>query len=251
MTELIKITQNQKGTNIVSARELYSFLDIKTEFPKWCERMFEYGFVENKDYAKVIVKNEDNSKGGRSTIIDYALTVDTSKEISMIQRTEKGKEARQYFIACEKRLGSYENALILLGVQKEVVPQIAKVYRERDSIKLELAISNAKIIEDSPKVVFADSVSGSKGCMLIRQFAKDLCTEDFKIGQKKVFQFLISNKYINEKHEPYQNFVNMGIFEVITRVIGNPKVTEPKKTTKITGKGAVYLAEKIKTQFNG
>jgi len=244
MTELIKITQNHKGTNIVSARELHSKLEVKTEFSKWSERMFEYGFVENKDYARVDVKNDDNSKGGRSTLIDYALTIDTSKEISMIQRTEKGKKFREYFIACEKQLLNPKPRTHLQVIQSEMALLI-----ENERVNLLLEKAKVKIEEDKSKVVFADSVIGSNGSVLIRQFAKDLCTNDFKIGQKKVFEFLVSNKYINHKHEPYQNFVNMGIFEVITRVIGNPKITNPKKTTKITGKGQVYFAEKIKNQL--
>lgn len=242
MSELIKITQNNKGTSIVSARELYQFLGATERFSNWMERQLEYGFIENIDYVGCKVFNTLANQ----ELKDFALTLDTAKEISMIQRSDKGKEARQYFISCEKRLNNYESALLLIGVDKEIVPQIAKVYRERDSFKKELAISSAKITEDKPKVIFADSVSSSNGSILIRQFAKDLCSTDFKIGQKKVFEFLISNKYINEKHEPYQNYVNMGIFEVITRVFNNPSFSRSTKTTKITGKGQVYLAEKIK-----
>lgn len=250
MNELIKITQNDKGTNVVSARELYLVLGIKTEFTKWCERMFEYGFIENKDYARVIVKNDDNLKGGRSTLIDYALTIDTSKEISMIQRSPKGKEVREYFLACEKNLkqivSSYETALITIGVDPQIVPQIAKVYRERDFVKKQLEISSAKIIEDKPKVVFADSVIGSSNSILVRQFAKDLCDNGFDTGEKRLYEWFRVNKYVNDKNEPFQNYISMGLFEVITRSFGSGLDMFTGKTTKITGKGQVYFAEKIK-----
>lgn len=251
MDELIKITKNSKGTNIVSARELYSYLGATERFQNWFDRHLQFGFVENIDYAGCEVFNALANQ----TIKDYALTLDTAKEISMVQRSEQGKLARQYFIACEKKLNqvdlSYENALTLIGVPKEIVPQISQVYRERDYVKKELALTSAKIIEDKPKVVFAESVIGSNGSVLIRQFAKDLCTENFKIGQKKVFEFLIANKYINAKHEPYQKYVDMGVFEVITRTVGSGLETFSTKTTKITGKGAVYFADKIKSQTNG
>jgi phage anti-repressor protein len=95
---LIRVEQ-KNGNNVVSARELYSFLQVKTDFSDWCKRMFEYGFTEDKDFTPILGK----SLGGRPSI-DYALTLDTAKEIAMIQRTEKGKQARQYFIECEKQL---------------------------------------------------------------------------------------------------------------------------------------------------
>lgn len=102
MQELIKISQDAQGNKVVSARELYVFLSVKTDFSDWCKRMFEYGFTENKDYA-ILLKNGEN-KISKSNPIDYALTLDTAKEIAMIQRNEKGKQAREYFIACEKAL---------------------------------------------------------------------------------------------------------------------------------------------------
>ncbi len=109
MKELIKI-ETKGSSQVVSARELHKFLDVQSEFPKWCSRMFEYGFVENQDFTEVIVKNDDNRKGGKSTLIDYALTLDCAKQIAMLQRNDKGKEARQYFIACEKSLATAQIA---------------------------------------------------------------------------------------------------------------------------------------------
>lgn len=98
MKELIKITE-MNGRQAVSARELYTFLEVKSIFTHWCNRMFSYGFEEGSDFLPFLAK----STGGRPAT-DYALTLDTAKEISMLQRTEKGKQARQYFIECEKKL---------------------------------------------------------------------------------------------------------------------------------------------------
>ncbi|MBD2753756.1 antA/AntB antirepressor family protein [Spirosoma validum] len=105
MNELITISTGGQGSPVVSARELHSFFEVKTEFAKWSKRMFDYGFTEGQDYSQVIVKNDDNPNGGRP-MTDYALTLDCAKEIAMIQRTEKGKQARQYFIDKEKQLNS-------------------------------------------------------------------------------------------------------------------------------------------------
>ena len=98
MNELIKINSN----NTVSGRELHKFLEIGTRFDKWFIRMCEYWFNENDDFIRVAQKCP--TLGGTQTIIDYAITLDMAKEISMLQRTEKGKQARTYFINCEKKL---------------------------------------------------------------------------------------------------------------------------------------------------
>ena len=89
--ELIKV-ENGK----VSARELHYFLEIGQDFTSWFKRMIDYGFEENKDFTLTKIRE------GRITKNEYAITLDMAKEISMIQRTEKGKQARQYFIQCEK-----------------------------------------------------------------------------------------------------------------------------------------------------
>ena len=100
--ELIKIN---KENNTVSARELHEFLEIKTPFTKWFERMIDYGFDENSDFRLVRQKCQTNNpKNPTTTYIDYEITLDMAKELCMIQRSEKGKQARQYFINCEKKL---------------------------------------------------------------------------------------------------------------------------------------------------
>lgn len=98
--ELIKVN---KENNTVSARELHKFLEIRTRFNDWFERMINYGFEENSDFRLVTQKRVTNNPKNPYTIeTDYEITLDMAKELSMIQRTEKGKQARQYFIQCEK-----------------------------------------------------------------------------------------------------------------------------------------------------
>ncbi len=92
--ELIKI---YKG-NLVNARELHGFLEVKTEFSHWIKRMLAYDFEEKTDYVTSVKKD------GRQLLKEYHLTISASKEICMLQRSEKGKEARKYFIAAEEKL---------------------------------------------------------------------------------------------------------------------------------------------------
>jgi phage anti-repressor protein len=127
MQELIKITQDAQGNRVVSARELHEFLSIKANFTDWCKRMFEYGFTENIDYQAIhnFVK-ASNGIGGVNKI-DYALTIDTAKEIAMIQRNDKGKQAREYFIACEKALLATKKLSPL-----EILEQQVKLMKEQE-----------------------------------------------------------------------------------------------------------------------
>lgn len=107
MEELIKIKE-ENGQQLISARELHEFLEIGTRYDNWFERMCNYGFEENQDFT-TIVQKRTTAQGNKTNYIDHAITLDMAKELSMIQRTDKGKQARQYFIACEKRLKEIAN----------------------------------------------------------------------------------------------------------------------------------------------
>lgn len=103
MTELIKITTNEEGAQVVSARELHKFLEVGKVFGAWItERIDQYGFIENQDFV-VYSEIGKNPKGGRP-LKEYLLSMDMAKEISMVEKSDKGKLARQYFIECEKKL---------------------------------------------------------------------------------------------------------------------------------------------------
>lgn len=141
MQELIKVATNDEGNQVVSARELHEFLEVKSNFPTWCKRMFGYGFEENKDYILINSKNGINLNGGRPEI-DYALILDTSKEIAMLQRSEKGKQARLYFIECEKQVKKQ-----LPQTYKEAL--LALVAKEEEKEKLLLKVDNLSTALDS------------------------------------------------------------------------------------------------------
>lgn len=102
MNNLIKIEVNENQEQLVSGRELHEFLEIGTQYTKWFERMCEYGFVENTDYISISQKRL-TAQGNETEYIDHAIKLDMAKEIAMIQRSEKGKQARQYFIEVEKK----------------------------------------------------------------------------------------------------------------------------------------------------
>jgi anti-repressor protein len=100
MNQLITISENN-GNKAVSARDLHEFLESKQEFANWIKkRISEYGFTENEDF-EVFDNSIKNSNGGRP-LTEYAISLDMAKELSMVEKTAKGKQARKYFIAVEK-----------------------------------------------------------------------------------------------------------------------------------------------------
>src|SRR5690606_23355924 len=105
MSEIITIAQGSIGgqaVQTVSARELHAYLEVGKDFSNWIkDRIDQYDFVENQDFV-VFANSGDNPKGGRPAK-EYALTIDMAKELSMVERNEKGKQARQYFIECERK----------------------------------------------------------------------------------------------------------------------------------------------------
>ena len=174
MSDLIKITTNEEGKQLVSARELHEFLEIKTDFRKWFPRMCEYGFVENVDFTRAFQKCP--TLGGIQTVADYAITIDMAKEISMIQRTEKGKQARLYFIECEKKLKEVDvKANLLLSIYNGGQEGIAAA---KKLTELEVEEATKPLL---PKAEFYDKVlnptdeeNGFTKLLTTTEVAKDL-----------------------------------------------------------------------------
>ena len=153
--QMFNIQEKENGEIAVSGRELHRALEVKTPYKKWFERMSEYGFEENVDYSTV-GQNCPIANGGFQFVTDHALTLDTAKEIAMIQRSEKGKQARQYFIQIEKAWNS-----------PEMIMQRALKIANNTNKQLQLQIER-----DKPKVLFADSVAGSTRSILVGELAK-------------------------------------------------------------------------------
>lgn len=124
--ELIKITE-QNGERAVNARELHQFLEVETRFNDWISRRIEeYQFIEKQDF-EVLLKNEKNSNGGRP-LKEYIISIDMAKELSMVERNEKGKLARLYFIEMEKKAKGYMQQAI---GDKPSAKGIEKMKREK------------------------------------------------------------------------------------------------------------------------
>lgn len=133
--ELIKITE-QNGQRAVSARELHQFLEVKSDFNNWIKnRISDFGFIENEDFV-VFVKNYENSNGGRP-LKEYAISIDMAKELSMVERNEKGKLARLYFIEMEKKAKEPQAITISYGAKINALPRERREKAIIDAVKEE------------------------------------------------------------------------------------------------------------------
>ena len=144
MNNLIPVTQNENGELLVSARNLHKGLEITDRFSRWFERMCEYGFIENEDYTGVKSSTVVNN-GAIKELQDYALKIDMAKEISMIQRNEKGKQVRKYFIKIEKEYkdistkDKYISEIDIAKAELSLVDEVSKLLNLNNSSKLLLA----------------------------------------------------------------------------------------------------------------
>ena len=203
----------------------------------WMTRAIEkYGFVAEEDFFTIMLE----SNGGRPQK-DYICTIDMAKELCMVESNEKGREVRKYFIECEKQLNKPMTLDRLLEENVKVI-----TYLQKENMIL---VEENKVMK--PKALFADSVAQSETAILIGQFAKAISTDDFKIGQNKLFEWLRENGYLISSgaryNQPMQKYIDKGWFEVSERTVNNPdgsvRITF---TTKVTGKGQVKLTERIK-----
>lgn len=195
MNELINVTLNENHEPVVSARQLHETLEVKTEYKKWFKRMTEYGFTENEDFVKVTQKCLTSSTG--QNITDHVIKLDMAKEIAMIQRTDKGKEVRTYFIQVEKDFNSPEKimARALLMADKKI--KLLESQNENLLIELEEANKNAD---------YLDLILQTKDSLTITQIA-----QDYGISARKMNQLL--------KQERIQRIVN-GQWVLYTQYLG-------------------------------
>ncbi|MDY3548563.1 antA/AntB antirepressor family protein [Riemerella anatipestifer] len=185
MNELIKITE-QNGKQAVSARELHTFLEIKEKFTDWIKRMFEYGFIENIDYQILSDFSEKIGRGRPS--VDYALTLDCAKEISMLQRSDKGKQARQYFIECEKHLKKPLSQVEIVAQSAQLLlqqsQQLETLQKEVNHIKAKITTSEESFITIAGYATLEKKRIDNKTASIIgRKVAKYCRDNDIIIGQ--------------------------------------------------------------------
>lgn len=164
--------RDHDGQQVASGRDLHAFLEVGRDYTTWFKSMIGYGFTEGHDFTPVRV----DSSGGRPGL-DHAVTFDMAKELGMLQRTEKGKQIRQYFIALEKNSGVLS--------EDEIVHQALQITNRK------VKALEAKVAEDAPKVDYHDTFVADDDKLSFRTVASDL-----DMGEQALRQLLISKGWI-------------------------------------------------------
>lgn len=173
-SQLIPIIEHD-GKTAVNLRDLHKFLEVSRDFSNWAKQMFEYGFTDGQDYVEVsLAKNGEQTRGGHNRR-DWAVTLDMAKEVSMIQRTDKGKQARQYFIEAEKQRNE----------------ALAALPRDLPSALRALADSAEREAINAPKVEYHDRFVADGDEMKLRTVASVL-----GVGEYRLRDLLIANEWI-------------------------------------------------------
>lgn len=233
MTEIIKIHDHQ-GRKVISARELHYYLESKQDFSTWMKsRIEKYEFIENVDFVTFHKIVE------RAKRIEYAISIDMAKELSMVESNDKGKTARRYFIECEKRIKS--------------TPVIPQSFAEA----LELAAHQAREIEakdkliaiQAPKAELADRLIDTETRVDIGQAAKLL---KLPYGRNTFFKELRDRGiFFKNRNEPKQEYVERGYFQLFMVVIPTNAHGDLSKTKIVVPqKGLSWLAKTFGTELN-
>ncbi|MFQ9297867.1 MAG: phage antirepressor KilAC domain-containing protein [Clostridia bacterium] len=257
MGELIKIEVNENQEIIVSGRELHKGLEVESRYNDWFKRMLKYGFEENLDYI-AITQKKVTAQGNETTYIDHVIKLDMAKEICMLQRNDKGRKFRKYFIECEKRLKEQQlpqltrKEELQLQLFSEDSLEVVNAHKELVKIEVEEATKPllGKIEEDKPLVDFAETISKTSDSISIGDFAKLIKDEGIKLGRNKLFEWLRDNKYLMKDNKPYQKYIDNGYFEIIEYSYNTPYGSKFGIKTLITGIGQIKIIEKLRKENN-
>lgn len=182
MNEPIQIHYDNADRPTVSGRELHEALGVETPYTTWVKRMCEYGFSENVDFATCFPNLESENQHGGQNKIDHQLTIPMAKELCMLQRTDKGKQMRQYFIAVEEQWNS-PDAIMARALQlsnaklKEMQITVSTLTVENQIMK--------------PKAEYFDELVDRNLLTGIRETAGEL-----GVKQNQFVAFLLEKKYM-------------------------------------------------------
>lgn len=225
MNDLIKVNY-KKEEPTVSARELHDFLEVKTNFKDWFPRMCEYGFNQGVDFNPLKIEQVkiEGLREVKRKITDYEVTIPMAKEICMLQRSEKGKVARQYFLSLEKAWNTPE--MVMSRALKMADSKINHLQLENSRLYVENSIMQ-------PKADYFDELVDRNLLTNFRDTAKEL-----GVQQKEFINFLIQNKFIYRDKKgnlkPYSD-KNKELFEI--KESKNDKTGWAGVQTLITPKG--------------
>lgn len=240
MNQLIEINTNEAGIKTVNARNLHAFLEVGKDFSSWVKaRIEQYGFVEGEDY--LLTQTGEQMPSGTKYKIDYHCTIDMAKELAMVERNEKGKQARQYFIECERIAKEVANRDQMHVLNDPAAMRgLLLTYTEK-VLSLE-----SKVHELTPKATALDRIATADGSLCLTDAAKEL-----QMRPKDFIAWMSCNHWIYKRAGSanwigYQDRIQCGLLEhkanIIIDASGGERVRDQ---VRVTAKGLARLAETI------
>jgi anti-repressor protein len=244
MNELIQVADRQIGDSTVqtvNARDLHAFLEVGKDFSTWIKgRIEQYGFIEHHDFVTFDAAPQNGGAGNRGHRVEYAISLDMAKELAMVERNERGKQARLYFIECERRAKANVIDISTALSDPAKLRNALLAYTER------VMALEAKVQEQAPKAKFHDAVAEAINCQSIQEVAKVLGT-----GPNRLFKFLRDEGLLMHNNLPYQHHLDAGYFRVVEKQYNDERGESHTYTrTLVTGKGLAYIQKRLQSQAN-
>lgn len=233
MNELLKVEINVNNEQVINGRMLYEFLQIKTPYTMWINRMISYGFIENIDY---VTDNKNVSRTDGAIMpqkeINHILKLNMAKELCMLARNERGKEARKYFIKCEEAWNSED---MIMGRALKIM------HNRLQNTTKQLEEAKAFIEEAKPKLTYYDTILNSVGTMTSSQIGADYGMSAIKLNRILNEQKLI--KKVNNQWILYAKYQNQGLTESKTFDVEHGSIVGSYVSTRWTQKGRLKIHE--------
>lgn len=243
MNELITVNYDSERPTVLG-RDLHEALEINSNYTTWFKRMCEYGFTENTDY-KAIFQKWNTAQGNETTQIDHQLTIEMAKEICMIQRSEKGKQCRQYFIELEKQWNSPE--MVMKRALEIANQKVEEMKKRNNALETTVAVQTQQISELQPKASYYDVILNCKDLVSITEIAKDYGKSAKWLNSllhELGIQFKQGNIWLL-----YQKYASCGYTNTRTHnYLGNDGNTHAKVHTYWTQKGRIFIYDLLKSR---
>ena len=232
-----------------SARDLHAFLKVGKDFSSWMKaRIEQFDFVENSDFVVIDVAPQNGGAGNRGARVEYALTLDMAKELSMVERNAQGKQARQYLIECERRaLASPARPAELSRM--DLIELAMAAERERIAAEGKVQKLEHQVADQAPAVAGFNLIASTKGTLCITDAAKAL-----QMKPHQLTDLLLDKKWMY--HRPgkpgyiaYQEKLDVGYLKHKYHNYQDPDTGENrvKEQVLVTNKGLTKLSSMIVT----
>ncbi len=240
------ITVNyDSGRPTVLGRDLHNALEINSNYTTWFNRMTEYGFTENIDFTTYFPNLESENQHGGQNKTDHQLTIEMAKEICMIQRSEKGKQCRQYFIELEKQWNSPE--MVMKRALEIANQRVEEMRQQNKTLETTVAVQTQQISELQPKASYYDVILNCKDLVSTTEIAKDY-------GKSaKWLNALLHDLGVQFKQSGiwllYQKYAECGYTSTRTHnYLDNSGNTHAKVHTYWTQKGRIFIYDLLKSR---